>query len=394
MEEQDRSGKSDYSGNSPSTDNPLADPVPDPAPSPSRSSGEPERKEASRTQRLSEAFWEGVSSAKPDNQKQSPTREAAPAPKDRPSSAQPALLDWLIQSGKSTAAAIGDKASSLVDSIADLAKKAPSIPTKWGEAFREGAVSVRRPGAVKPESEAVPPPAGSPTTVGKGIWDSMSQIGDSAAGFVRDALVTFKPGEAGEIEKKIRLGEKKIRELYVEIGREAAESWSSGGPVETEKVRFLMDEFRKQEDIIQKLRATIPTITPANKANGRRPMTPGGPSAPEGIQEEIRTEVEVIATPGIQEKTPPEGNLPGPKPEEPVETGDRSVRPEAEMTLSETPGAEPLAGPLMPESMVTPGLAAQEEAGVGADPNLSSMTDADQEKTEEVPGKNGNRREE
>ena len=431
MEEQDRSGKSDYSGNSPSTDNPLADPIPDPAPSPSRSSGESEGKttlrgepsghtsgvtppagrlrrpieEASqegrdmemgllsgesrfRTKRLSEAFWEGVSSAKPGNEKQPPKREAPPAPKNRPSSTQPALLDWLIQSGKSAAAAIGETASSLADSAANLAKKAPSIPTQWGEAFREGSAKVRA-GAVKPKAKTIPPSAGSPTAAGKGIWDSMSQIGDSAAEFVRDALVTFKPGEAGESEKKIRLGEKKIRDLYVEIGREANESWSSGGPVETEKVGSLMEEFRKQEDIIQKLRAAIPKIAPAKKAkaNGSPPMVPDPRLNPESIQEEPRTVVEVIAPPSIQEVIPPEVDLSAPAPAEPVEPGDRPEpgRPEDEMILSATPGAESLTAPPTPEETVDAGPAVPEERDAGADQNLPSEPEGGGEKTEGVP---------
>ena len=94
----------------------------------------------------------------------------------------------------------------------------------------------------------------------------MSQIGDSAADVVRGVLTSVKPGKAGEVEKQIRLSEKRIRDLYVEIGREAADSWSSGGPVETAKVGSLLEEFRKQEEEIQKLRATSAEIATAKKA--------------------------------------------------------------------------------------------------------------------------------
>ena len=430
MEEQDQSGKSDYSKNSSLTDNPLADDIPDPAASPFRSSGEPERKatfgtepsghssgvtppagrlrrpieEASqegrdmemgllsgesrfRTKRLSEAFWEGVASAKPGYEKQSPPRDAPPAAKDRQPSNPSESLDRVIQGGKSAAAVVGNTASRLADSLANLAKKTPVIPTKWGEAFREGVASVR-PQAGKPKAEPIPPPSGRRTAIGKGIWDSMSQIGDSAAGFVRGALATFKPGEVGEIENQIRRGEKKIRDLYFEIGREAAESWNNGGTVETEKVRSLLDEFRKQEEAIQKLKAYSSEIATAKgaEASGIPPLTPGVQSNPEGIQEEPRTEVEAIAAPGIQSEIPPEVDLSAPTPAETVEPGDRQEpgRPEDEIILSATPGAESLTAPPIPEKTVDAGPAAQEEAGLGTDQNLSSRTEGGRERTEEV----------
>jgi hypothetical protein len=419
MEEQNRLDKIDPPANSSAPDNPLTDNNPDLAPSPSRSSGESEGKATlraepsghtsgltppeigllsgespSRTKRLSEAFWEGVSSAKPGvvspkpgNEKQAPARGAPPSPKNRPSSGPPALMDWLIQSGKSAAAAIGDSVSNLPDSVAKLAKKKPSFPTKWGEAFREGTAKVRRNG-VKPIAETIPPPAGSPTAVGKGIWDSMSQIGDSAAEFVRDALVTFIPGGAGEIEKKIRLGEKKIRDLYVEIGREAVGSWSSGGPVETEKVLSLMDEFRKQEDIIQKLKVSIPKIAPVKKAgaNGSPPKVPEARVNPESVQEEPRTEMEVLAAPTIQEVIPPEVEISAPTAEKPIEPGDRQEpgRPADEMILSPTPGAESLTASPTAEEAVDAGPAVQEEADTGADQALSEEPEGVPEKTEGV----------
>jgi hypothetical protein len=396
MEEQDRSGKSDYSGNSPSTDNPLADPIPDPTPSPFRSSGEPEGKvtfrtepsgQASgvtppktkiglssgeshfRTKRLSEAFWEGVASAKPGYEKQPPIGDTPPAPKDRQPSAQTGSLDWVIQAGKSAAEVVGHSASSLADSVANLAKKTPSIPTKWGEAFREGAASVR-PQVVKPKAEPIPHSAVRQASVDKKIGDWVSRVSGSAGEVVRGALATFKPGEAGEIEKQIRLGEKKIRDLYVEIGREAADSWSSGGMVETEKVRSLLDEFREQEDVIRKLKAYSSEIATAKKAeaNGIPPIAPEALSQPEGIQEELRREAEVIAAPSIREVLLPEADLSTPTPDEPV------------MILSATSGAEPLTGPITPEYTVDTGPAAQEEAGVGADPNLSAEPEGGQEK--------------
>lgn len=385
---EDQSGKSDYSNNSSPTDNPLADKTPDPAPGPSGSSGEPEKKTPSLSQRLAETFREGVASAQPNSENRPVAKAAPSAPKPRPSSSQPGLGDWLIQSGKSAAAGIGESVSSLADSMAGLAKKAPSFPARWGEAFREGSAKVRA-GAVKPKAEPIPPQAGSPTAVGKGIWDSVSQIGDSAAGFVRDALVTFIPGETGEIEKKIRLEEKKIRDLYVEIGREAAESWSRGGPVETEKVSSLLDEFRKQEDIIRNLRATIPKIAPAKKAEVNRvpPKAPEVRSDPEGIQEELRTKGEVIATPTFQEVVPPEADPSVPTPNVPFEPGDRPEpgKPEEEMILSATPGAESLTAPPLPEETVEAAPEVEEEVSPGADQDLSKEPEGSQEKAEGVP---------
>jgi hypothetical protein len=387
MEEQDHSEKSDYSKNNSPTDNPLAHEIPDPAPNPSRSSGEPERKAPSRTQRLSEAFWEGVSSARPGYNKQSAIRNISPAPGAQQTSdlSGSGSLDWVIQRGKSAAAVVGNTTSSVADSVAKLAKKAPAIPAKWGEAFREGAASVRS-GAVKPKTEPIPPPAGRQTAVGKEIWDSVSQIGDSAADFVRSALATVKPGEAGVIEKKIRLSEKKIKDLYLAIGREAAESFSKGGPVETEKVGTLMEEFRKEEEVIQILKASLSEITPAKKAGAPEvpPLTPVIQSKAEDIQEEFRTEAEVAAAPGVQEDILPAADISTPTPDEPLEIVDRPVRSTAEMILSATSEAELLSVLFRPESSASAEPAAQEEAGVEAESNLSAGPEVGQEKIEEV----------
>lgn len=416
MEDQDHPGQSENLINSSPNDTPLADNTPDPAPSPSRSSGEAEGKttvltepsgqtggltppeikagslrgESRPTKRLSEAFWEGVSSAKPGGEKKSPTREAPPAAKDRKPSTQPALMDWLLQSGKSAAESAGKTASGWIDSVANLAKTGPSIPTKWGEAFREGAAKVRT-GAVKPKAVPVPPPAGSPTVGGKGVWDSLSQIGDSAAGFVRDALLTFKPGEAGEIEKQIRLGEKRIRDLYLEIGREAADSWSREGMAETEKVQFLLEEFKKQEETIQKLKSYSSEIAAAKKTGGggSPAKVPEARVTPEKVQENLRTEVEMIAPPAIQEVIPPEVPLSTPTAAEPTGPGDRQgpERPEEAMIPSVTPGAESLAVPPTTEERGDDGLAGLEEAVVGTDQNPSPEPEGNGEKTEGVPEK-------
>lgn len=393
MEEQDLSGKSDYLINSPATDNPVADPVPDPAPSLFQSSEEPEKKASILTEppdraggltppkkRLSEAFWEGVTSAKSGHKKESPPpRESPPAPENRPTSDQSGSLDWVVQGGKSAVSAIGQAASSVVDSVANLAKKSPAIPTQWGEAFREGAASVRKPGAVKPKSEPAPPRAGNQTAFGQGIWNSMSQIGDTAAGIVRDALSTFKPGEAGEIEKKIHQSEKKIRDLYLEIGQEAAESWSSGGPGETEKTRALLDELINEEEVIQKLKAYSSQFTVVKKA----PAAEAPSMAPE-IRSESQSGIEIIAAPDVQKEVAQEETFSILTADETLEPGDQSTSPEAGMILSAIAEAEPLTAPLEAEPSLADEPAAQEEDGAGDDQNLSFMAEGGREKIEGV----------
>jgi len=413
MEEQDRSGESDYSG-TPSTENLLADPILDPAPSPFRSFGEPERKSISstepsaqdsgqtipkmktgslsgespfRSKRLSEAFWEGVASAKSGSKKESPPKAAPPPPENTKPSDQSGSLDWVIQGGKSAASVIGQAASSLVDSVANLAKKTPAIPAKWGEAFREGAASVRRPEGLKPKTEPAPRQVSGQAAFGQGIWNSVSQIGETAAGFVRGALATFKPGEEGDIEKQIHLNEKKIKELYVEIGREAVEAWNNGGLVETEKIRALLEEFNKQEEAIRNLKAYSSefTVLKTAPAGGIQVMAPQVQAEPEGIQVEAPIEVQVGSAPGIQEEALPEDSFSPLTSEVTVESGGQPVSSEAETIVSTNLGAESLTGPQTSESTVEAGTAVLEEDGLEAHQNLPSGTEGVREKTKEAP---------
>ena len=104
---------------------------------------EPEKETTSLFQQLAETFREGVASAKPGSEKPSASKKAPPPQRERPSSDYSGKLDRVIQEGRSAAAVVGDKASSVLDSVVHLAKKTPALPTKWAEAFREGAASVR-----------------------------------------------------------------------------------------------------------------------------------------------------------------------------------------------------------------------------------------------------------
>lgn len=194
------------SDNSPTTD------IKDEIGNTSRNSLESEEKRPALAQRLAEAFREGVASTKSDYDKRPEVRIPPPAKKNRQEPSDAGVLDRVIREGGSAVAVVGDKAASALDSVVQLAKKAPAMTHKYAEAFREGAASVK-------------------------LRESREQ---------RDDL----PPVAG---KKIRMYKKNINNLYIEIGREAVNSWGKG-PVETEKVAELLDELRKNEEEIQNLR--------------------------------------------------------------------------------------------------------------------------------------------
>ena len=299
MEEQDHPTTIDRPESISPPDNPVAVELPDQLRSVSQSSCEPGKKTPALSQRLAEAFREGLASAKSGTQKPEEIRMAVPKPKDRKLSDQPGILDRVIREGEAAASVLYDKAAGVLDSAVQLAKKAPDLSTKWVEAFRQGATSVR-PGEVKAKENQAPQVAGR-LAVDRGILDRLAQAGDSAAEVVRGALASVKPGEVRGAEKKIRRSEKMIGDLYVEIGREAADSWSAGGPVETEKVRALLDELRKQEEGIQDLRANMSEIVAARKAEAlkKRPVAQevGGPIPKEDfVPSPAATEIE--AAPG------------------------------------------------------------------------------------------------
>jgi hypothetical protein len=238
---------------------------------------------------LAEAFREGVASTKPDYDKRPEVRIPRLAKETRQESSDAGILDRVIQEGRSAAAGVGDKAASASDSVVQLVKRAQARTHKYAEAFREGVASVKpREGGER--REARPPSAKkdwSPPN-GRVILDRVLQSVGSAAEIVRGAVSYRKPGEVSGAKRKIRRCKKKIRNLYIEIGREAANSWANG-PVETAKVAALLDELRRNEEEIQNLQEHIAEVAAARKMQAARGqqaakgavIAPASPPAPE-----------------------------------------------------------------------------------------------------------------
>jgi hypothetical protein len=283
-----------------SADSPTRD-VDDQIGSIPRDSVASEEKRPTLAERLTEAFREGVSAAKPDSDKLPEGGIPAPAKEPRQESSEGRILDRVIQEGRSAAAGVGDKTASALDSVVQMVKKAPDVTHKYAEAFREGVASVRpREGG---ERRSVRPPAakrdGSPSE-GRVVLDRMLHSVSSAAEVVRGAVANRKPGEATGARQKIRECEKKIRNLYVEIGREATNSWAEG-TVETEKVAALLDELRKSEEEIQNLQEQAAMAAATRKMQGARSpqaakgavVPPATPPAPEpGVEAEAAPQEE------------------------------------------------------------------------------------------------------
>jgi len=226
---------------------------------------EPEEKKPPLAQRLADAFREGVASTKPDYDKRPEVRIPPPVKKNRQESSDTGVLDRVIQEGGSAAAAVGDKAAGVLDSVVELVKKAPDMLHKYVEAFREGAALVK-PREGRERREVLPPSAkknGSPSD-GRVILDRVFHAGASAAKIVRGTVAAVKPGEVSGAGRKIRRCKKKIGNLYIEIGREVVNSWGNG-PVETEKVAELLDQLRKNEEEIQNLQEHIAEVAAARK---------------------------------------------------------------------------------------------------------------------------------
>ena len=289
MEEQKPSGAIDNPEiTSPSANSPAND-VHDKTGSTPWNSVESEEKRPALAQRLAEAFREGVASTKADYGKRPEVRIPPLAKENRQESSDAGIRDRVIQEGRSAAAGVGDKTASALDSVVQLVKKASARSHKYAEAFREGAASVKsREGR---ERREVRPPSAkrnwSPSE-GRVILDRVLQSVGSAAEIVRGAVAAVKPGEVRGARHKICICEKKIRNLYIEIGRETANSWANG-PVETEKVAALLDELRKNEEEIQNLQEHIAEVAAARKMRATRGQqaakgevfTPASPPAAE-----------------------------------------------------------------------------------------------------------------
>ncbi|MGA2332050.1 MAG: hypothetical protein ABSG75_09840 [Syntrophales bacterium] len=270
MEEREHTGVIDNPENSsPSPDNPATD-VSDKIGSASRNSSASEETKPALSQRLAEAFREGVASASPEYEKRPEVKTPPPAKSSLQEPSGGGILDRVIQEGGSAAAAVGDTAANLLGAFVQLVKKAPSLTQKYAEAFREGAASVTsREG--RERREEVPRAANKkgPLSDGRAILDKVFQAGESAAGFMRQAVADVNPGELFGTGQKIRMCKKKINNLYIDIGREAVNSWSNG-LVETEMLASLLDELRKNEEDILNMQAHLAEVAAARKTGAAR----------------------------------------------------------------------------------------------------------------------------
>ena len=255
------------SANSPVPDSPPLD-LHDEFGNASQNSIKPEKEVLGLSQRLSEAFRDGVASTKPDYAKRPEVKIPPPEKKNRPESSDAGILDGIIQEGGSAVAMVGDKVAGAVDSVVQLLKNTPVMTGKYAQAFREGAASVKsgegRQRRQEPEQTSSTKINWLPSGGGV-ILDKVFQSVGSATEIVRSLL---KPGEGGGAGNKIVLNKKKIDNLYIEIGRETVSSWNSGA-IETEKISELLAELRKNEEEIQNLQDHI-----AEAAAARKPETP------------------------------------------------------------------------------------------------------------------------
>lgn len=270
MEEKEFSGNIDHPEIlSPSPTSPTTD-VHDATGSAALNSREAEAQKPALSQRLTEAFREGVDSARPDLDQRPDVKIPPRAKKNRQESSDAGVLDRVIQGGGSVAAGVGDKAAGVLGGFVQLVKKAPAMTQKYAEAFREGAASVK-PRASKERREEGPTAAKAKGAVsdGRAILDRLFKAGASAAGFVREAVSVVKPGEVFGAGQKIRLGRKKINQLYIDIGGEAVNSWSDG-LVETEKLAALLDELRRSEEEIQTMQTHLSEVATAGKTAAAR----------------------------------------------------------------------------------------------------------------------------
>jgi hypothetical protein len=361
-------------------DNLPADDAPDLSLGASRSSSQQEKTTPALSQRLAEAFREGIASAKPDHDKPPEVRIPPPlqtsVQRDRHRSDSARTLDRVIQEGGSAASVLYDKAAEAVDSAVRLAKTAPAISTKWAQAFREGFASVR-PREARERKERIPYSGNRQQSGDRGIMDRILQVGGSAAEVVRGAVASVQPGEARGPERKIRTAEKRIKDLYVEIGHEAVGSWSKGGPVVTEKLDELFDELRRNEEEIGNLKKNIAEAGAARSAEAVRSQQ----AAKEPVVTPASDKEEISLDAGVSGAKPHEqaydaGNWQ--QPESP-EGGDFTV---TEMSVFAEPEAESPASSPAPEQAADAETAPLGKVSDEPDQALSEEPRVSQEKTE------------
>jgi len=312
MKEQEPSGNMDH----PETvfrspDSPAND-VCDETGSPARNSPESGAKRPALAQRLTEAFREGVASARPDSDRRPDVGTAPRAKNKRQESSDTGIRDRVIREGGAAAAVVGEKASGVLGAFAQWAKKAPALTQKYAEAFRDGAASVKpREGRVLwKERPTAAREKGAPAD-GRAILDRVAKAGEAVAGFVRSAVSVAKLGETIGVRQKIRQAEKKINQLYLDIGGDVARSWSDG-LAETDKLAALLDEQRKSEEEILNLHAQLAEFAAANK------------TAAAGSPQRVKTEAAFTPEADKEESRADAGDS-GAKLDEPVEHLDQGI---------------------------------------------------------------------
>jgi hypothetical protein len=104
------------------------------------------------------------------------------------------------------------------------------------------------------------------------MLDVVIQAGESAMALVRKAVAEVNLGDFSPAGLKIRMCQKKINNLYIDIGSEAVSSWQ-GGIMETEKMTALLNELQKNEEEIRNLQARQTEVPKAAKTQtARRPQ--------------------------------------------------------------------------------------------------------------------------
>jgi hypothetical protein len=373
MEKQEPSGNMDHQETvSPSPQSPAAD-VYDGTGGSVRNLPELGAKRPALVQRLAEAFREGVASARPNCERSPDVGTLPRARKTRKESGDTGIRDRVIREGGSAAAMVGEKAAGVLGALTQWAEKAPALTQKYVEAFRDGAASVKQ-RKVTVQQEAGPTAARKKWggADGREILDAVSKAGQSAAGFVLAAFSVVKPGEAIGVRQKIRKIEKKIDQLYLDIGADVAKSWSDG-IVETDRLAALHDDLLKSEEEIRNLRTHLATFAAANKtAAAESPQRVAKEAAltPEADKEESRDDAgDSRATLDDPVEHPDQGidqPLDVPEKEPSSESENRpEIVPDpqvADLSVSLEPDSQASESYAMPEAQVDPEAAPQEES--------------------------------
>ena len=346
-----------------------------------------EEKKPALSQRLTEAFREGVASANPDYEKRP---EVKMPPLSRNSLQDPGdggILGKVIQEGGSAAAVVGDRAASVLGAFIQLVKKAPAMTQKYAGAFREGAASVKsREGRERREDAPTAARKREAPSDGRVILDRVLKAGESAAGFVREAAAVVNPGEVIGAGQKIRICKKRINNLTIEIGREAVNSWSSG-LVETEKLTALLDELRKNEEEILNLESHRAEVAAAKKTGAARsPQTVKKEAAftPATNKDDSRVDAGVSGAKPDEPVGQPEGAGDLPQPENRHE-GAFDV---ADISVSAVPDSESPESKSVPDGTVD-ALVTQEAVSSGADRAMPEEPEVSQENTAANPAGGG-----